>query len=61
MKLVFVITALALSGCGQTARMMNDLAGDVTPYCFKGVTYVALGRDAIVVARDKADKPIECQ
>lgn len=53
-------TELALTGCGPISRFSNDLNGNLTPYCFHGVTYLALGEHALVRAWDRDGKPMQC-
>lgn len=60
-KILLVLATLTLSSCGQTKRALNDLSGDLTPYCYQGVTYLALGRDTIVMAHGADGKPLGCK
>lgn len=61
MKHILLIAALALlAGCGPLSRFSNDLNGQLTPYCFQGVTYLALGEHALMIGLDREGKPLKC-
>lgn len=58
--LAIAIGLLALTGCGPLTRFSNDVSGNLTPYCYNNVTYLALGEHALVRAWDADGKPLRC-
>lgn len=60
MRFFLCAIVLTLTGCGPMTRLFNDIHGNLTPYCYSGVTYLALGTHALAVAYDKSGKPLEC-
>lgn len=58
--LILAILLTGLTGCGPVARLFNDWEGKLTPYCYNGTTYLALGTHALAVAYDENGKPLRC-